>query len=129
MRIRNQHPDAHAAKQCDTWNLSAKPDGKGHVTYTNDTSDWGTFLAFRRTNLEGMSYLFRTSGYDCSGSFWHLLPDGSFAATYTQLEKSDVWVKAGKSCTTVEYCIVEPVEFNVLQAVGIGCFTGDTAAY
>lgn len=132
MRIRNQHPDAHAAKQVSTWNLLAEPDGKGHVTYTNVGGvggDYGTFHAFRETNLEGMNYLLRTSGYDCSGKWFHRLSDGSFVCAYVQLSESDVWVDKGKSCTATEYCIVAPAEFNVLQAVGIGCFTGDTAPY
>ena len=131
MRITNQHPDAHAAQKVSTWNLLAEPDGKGHVTYTNvggPGGDYGTFHAFRDTKLEGMTYLLRTSGY-CSKRHFYPLSDGSFACDSTQLTNSDVWVDKGKSCTATEYCIVAPAEFNVLQAVGIGCFTGDTAPY
>ncbi len=132
MRIRNQHPDAHAAQQVSTWNLLAEPDGKGHVTYTNvggPGGDYGTFHAFRETKLEGMTYLLRTSGPDPSRRHYNPLSDGSFACDNTQLTNSDVWVDKGKSCTPTEYCIVAPAEFNVLQAVGIGCFTGYTAPY
>lgn len=129
MRIRNRHPDAHAAKQYSTVRLSAKPDGKGHVTYTNDTSDYGTVQAFSCSGLKGMTYLFRTSGCDCSGNFFHLLSDGSFASSGTQPENIVVWVKPGASCTVTEYCIVASVEFKVLQAVGIGCFDAETAPY
>ena len=128
MRIRNQHPDARAAKQYDMWDMSAKPDGS-HVTYTNHASEARTFKPFQATQLEGMAYLLRTSGYDCSGPWYRLLPDGSFVCTHTQLDKSDVWVLTGDSCTAIEYCIVAPAGFDVLQAVGIGCFTGDTAPY
>lgn len=129
MRIRNQHPDAHAAKQTPTWDLSAKPDGNGYMTYTNDNHEYRTFQPFKNTKLEGMVYLLRTSGYDVTGSYYRRLPDGSFASKHTQLSQSDVWVAPGQSCTATEYCIVAPAEFNVLQAVGIGCFTGGTAAY
>lgn len=101
------------------------------MTYTNvggPGGDYGTFHAFRETKLEGMTYLLRTSGY-CSKRHFNLLSDGSFACDSTKLKDSDVWVDKGKSCTATEYCIVAPAEFNVLQAVGIGCFTGDTAPY
>lgn len=131
MRIRNQHPDAHAAKKYGVWNAVANPDGKGYITYTNPTNDYATFTPFRfEGSSDGMNYLLRTSGYDPSWTtHWSRFSDGSFVCTKTKVTGSDVWVESGKSCTPVEYCIVTPVEFNVLQAVGIGCFTGDTAPY
>lgn len=128
MRIRNQHPDVHAANSVETWGMTVVRDGT-HWKYMNGESDDRTFKPFRRTGLEGMRYLLRTSGYDCSSMYANRLPDGSFVCTSTLLKDSDVWVDAGESCTPTEYGIVIPAEFEVMQAVDVGCFVAETASY
>ena len=128
MRIRNQHPDAHASKSVGTWELAVTQNGS-HWKYTNRQSDSRTFKPFRSVGLDGMRYLLRTSGYDCSGVFLSRLPDGSFVLTDTQLDNSDVWVNAGQSCVPVEFCIVTPADWQLMQIVGAGCFVAETATY
>ena len=128
MMVRNQHPDAHAAKSVETWEMTAAQSGT-HWAYTNDQSGSRTFKPFRWTKLDGMNYLLRTSGYKISSGNYAALSDGSFLCISTALSESDVWIPGGKSCTPVEYCIVTPADYQLVQTVGVGCFTSGTAAY